>query len=342
MPRVVVELTNRCNLACQHCFSGRHGGKTDLPFEVLERVVADANTCGFDHLCFTGGEPTLYPHFSEALHLVAASGYAFSFVSNGQMFPALYPKLLPYRAQFRQVTFSLDGATETSHDRLRGKGAYRRVLQAASVCTATNLPFSLNMVLARHNRHEVRQMVQLAGDLGATGLRFGHLMHSPLTTAQGSDLTPAERKQVEAEVWALKQTRDLPIGFAPGHHTTAPFPCAPLNLQEVNVDCHGYLTKCCHLSSHGGEVGQSDRIGHLSELGFAAGVEQLRQENERFRAGKLARLRAGSFQDEDYFPCWYCSNHYRKLDWLEGHEAAGWTERRWANRTAPQDLTEAS
>ena len=46
-----------------------------------------------------------------------------------------------------EVTFSLDGAHEATHDRLRGTGSFRRVMRAASLCVVKELPFSLSMVV---------------------------------------------------------------------------------------------------------------------------------------------------------------------------------------------------
>ena len=336
MARIVLELTNRCNLRCQHCFSGRHGGRDDLPLELLQDVLDEAKTHGFDHLTFTGGDPTIHPHFTEVLRRTFEAGYEFSFVTNGYNFATTYPKLLPYRDALSQITFSLDGATEETHDRLRGRGSYRKVLGAMSVCTALGIPFSNNMVVTGHNRHELAQMAALATSLGSRGLRFGHLMPSPLTTAQNFDLSPKERKEVEAEIWALRDAHALPIAMAPGHHTTSLFPCAPLHLQEINIDCKGFLTKCCHLSSHGEGVGDGDVAGDLRHVSFKEALGRLEAANKAFHAAKMARLKGG-LEDADFFPCWYCSNAFKKVDWLDAFSNNPWTPLRW---NAPEDAPE--
>jgi MoaA/NifB/PqqE/SkfB family radical SAM enzyme len=242
MARVVIELTNRCNLRCQHCFTGRHGGCDDLPLDILRKIVAEAKASGFDHLAFTGGDPTVHLQFSEVLRLTHGAGYQFSLVTNGWNFVSVYPHILPYRERLSVITFSLDGATEATHDQLRGRGSYRRVMRAISVCIAEEIPFTLNMVITAHNRHELAHMAHLAAQLGSGGLRFGHLMPTLLTTLQNFDLAPWERKVVEAEVWRLQKEYPVPIVMAPGYYTTSLFPCTPLQMQEVNIDCHGNLT----------------------------------------------------------------------------------------------------
>src|ERR1051325_4507724 len=159
MARIVIELTNRCNLSCAHCYDERHAASGDLPVEIVEKVLHEGKSCGIDHMSFTGGEPTIHRQFKEIIKHVAAAEYRFSFVTNGVSFLRIYSLLLRYRRWFAGVTFSLDGAREETHDSLRGKGSFRHVMRAASVCVIRELPFSLNMVLTTQNRTEVGEMV---------------------------------------------------------------------------------------------------------------------------------------------------------------------------------------
>jgi MoaA/NifB/PqqE/SkfB family radical SAM enzyme len=229
MPRLLIELTNRCNLCCQHCFTERHASTGDLPVEILEKVLREGKSCGIDAVSFTGGEPTLHRQFAEIVRRVCAAGYPFSFVSHGGTFPRIYPLLLRSRPWFQGVTFSLDGAHEQTHDWQRGTGSYRRVLRAASVCVMKDLPFTFNMVLTSRNRHEVAEMIGLATRLGSRGLRFASLMPTPETALRGLDLSPDERRAVEAEIWRLKAEAPLPIGLASGYFSETPyFPCGTL------------------------------------------------------------------------------------------------------------------
>jgi MoaA/NifB/PqqE/SkfB family radical SAM enzyme len=326
MARIVVELTNRCNLSCGHCFSGRHGGRDDLPLPVLRRILDEAKAHGFDDLSFTGGDPTVHPQFFEIVRLTSEAAYRFGMVTNGWNFAKIYTKLLPYRERLSVLTFSLDGATAEVHDELRGNGSFRRVMQAASVCVAESLPFSVNMVLTAHNRHQMERMTKLAAGLGGRGLRFGHLMPTPLTAQQGLDLSPQQRREVESEIFRLRERSDFPVALAPGYHSEDLFPCDPLALREVNVDCRGNLSKCCHLSGHGDGSGRADVFGNLNEIGFSKAYADLARDNERIRRDKLGHHADGEWRDSDYFPCWYCSLYYRKVDWLGSMRAHAWAE----------------
>src|SRR4030042_1108877 len=98
MARISIELTNHCNLRCLHCSDGRHGAKGHLKIGIIEKVLKNARDQGFDHLAFTGGEPTLHPEFMDILKMVREAGYYFGFVSNGWNFTNIYERLLPYRS----------------------------------------------------------------------------------------------------------------------------------------------------------------------------------------------------------------------------------------------------
>jgi MoaA/NifB/PqqE/SkfB family radical SAM enzyme len=333
MAHLVMELTNRCNLRCQHCFAERHAATGELPFPMVEKVLREGKPCGIDQVSFTGGEPTLYRHFEGLLRRVCEAGYRFGFVSNGATFPQIYPLLLQSRPWLQGVTFSLDGAREATHDRLRGHGSYRWVLRAASVCVVKDLPFTLNMVLTAQNRQEVAEMVGLAARLGSRGVRFGYLMPTPETALRGLDLAPHARREVEAEIWALRQHTAVPVSMAAGYFSASPFfPCAPLELEEYNLDYQGNLTLCCQLSGYAGGTPGTDVVGNLHELSLAEAIARFHQRVATYLADKRERVRRGAFGDLDHFPCWYCVKYLDKVPGLQHIPAHPWAQ---GERTAP-------
>lgn len=157
-------------------------------------------------------------------------------------------------------------------------------MKAVSICVVKEIPFTFNMVITSRNRGELEEMTGLAIKLGSRGLRFGHLMPTPLTTVQNLDLSPEERREVEAAIWRLQKNHPIPI---PGYYTTDLFPCTPLRMEEFNIDWRGNVTKCCHLSGYGGGVGSEDVLGNLEEMEFSELYERLVEENDKFRKKKL-------------------------------------------------------
>ena len=242
-------------------------------------------------------------------------------------FPHIYPLLLRQRQWYTGVTFSLDGAREATHDQLRGPGSYRRVMRAASLCVIKDLPFTLNMVLTTQNRHEVGAMVGLASRLGSQGLRFGHLMPTSDTALRLLDLSPHERRDVEAEIWRLRQTSPVPVMMAPGYYSESPlFSCAPLALQEYNLDYRGNLTLCCQLSGVSGVNAGTELMGNLHELSLAEACTRFHQRVATYVADKQEQVRRGTFSTLDHFPCWYCMKYMHKVTWLLQFPQHPWAE----------------
>lgn len=325
MSRIVIELTNRCNLSCGHCFEERHAATGDLPLEILQKVLRDGKSCGIEQMSFTGGEPTIHRRFEEIIGLVSQAGYPFSFVSNGASFRRIYRLLVEHRRWFLGVTFSLDGARRETHDRLRGKGSYWSVMRAISICVFKELPFTLNMVLTVQNRKEIEEMVELAERLGSAGVRFGHLMPTPETALRKLDLTPNERREVESEIWQLKKRASIPVGMAPGYYSeNAFFPCGPLELEEYNLDYKGNLTLCCQLSGHSGAAYGADIIGNLNEMSLAEACERFRERVTSYLADKQEKINRAQFGQLDHFPCWYCVKYLGKTSWLNNFPNHPW------------------
>ncbi len=306
------------------------GGRGDLPLAVLDTLLRGAKARGFEELAFTGGEPTLHPRFFEIVERTAEAGYTYGLVSNGWNFPHVYSRLLPFRDQLAGITFSLDGATEATHDALRGTGSYRRLLQAISVCVASDLPFSLNMVVTRRNRTELAALAELGAALGARGVRYGPLMPGGDPTLE---LTLEERRASESAIRALQPGSPIPVALAPGYETDELFPCAPLNLEEFNIDWRGNLTHCCHLSGYADSG--TDIVGNLRVLSFSEAWSRLRAANARFIREKQTRQAAGRLSEADRFPCLYCCGYFNKL-------ASGRADHRQPTASLQGDLSPCS
>ncbi len=314
MARILLELTNRCNLRCAHCYDERHAASGDLSFAVIERILAEGHSCGIDHIVFTGGEPTVHREFADIVQCVAAAGYGFSFVSNGTTFPKICALLHNHHNTFRGVTFSLDGAQAATHDQIRGRGSYRQVMRAATLCVFRKLRFTINMVVTAHNRQEISEMVQLGAKLGSSGVRFGHLMPSTEMAAGDLDLSPKQRREVEAEIWKQQETAAIPVGMGPGYYTESPFfPCAPLELDEYNVDYDGNMTLCCQLSGFAGRNSGHDVVGNLHDMSLADAQASFARRVRKYLADKREKVRKGMLAELDHFPCWYCVKYMSKI-----------------------------
>jgi pyruvate-formate lyase-activating enzyme len=322
---LLIELTNRCNLSCWHCFDNRHGGYAEIALPTIETITRHGRNHGFDRIVFTGGEPTLHTQFPQIVRLVHEAGYRFGFVSNGQNFVQVYPQIKPFLDRLETITFSLDGATPNSHDHLRGEGAFAKLMQAVSVCVAKGLPFTFNSVLTSNNRHEIRPLVDFAQQLGSAGVRFGQLMLTPVAMDRGLALNPSTIKTVADQIETLQAHRTYAIGMGPGFYTNTLFPCAALQLNELTITCKGHLALCCHLPDHGKALMQKDPQLDLNTTTFDDAFSVWQHAVQGYRAMKTAFINENGHQSDEHLPCWFCQSYSGQVNWLTAYANNPWS-----------------
>ncbi len=89
---LTVDLTNRCNMMCDPCFmdANQVGYVHELQWEEIQKILDDALTVQPRRqmsIQFSGGEPTLSPHFLKAIEYARANGFfAVQCATNGVLF----------------------------------------------------------------------------------------------------------------------------------------------------------------------------------------------------------------------------------------------------------------
>jgi hypothetical protein len=181
-------------------------------------------------------------------------------------------------------------------------------------------------------------MIQLAAALGSRGLRFGSLMPTAETAMRGLDLSPQERREVEAEIRRLQRSAPIPTGMAPGYYHESPFfPCGPLELEEFNVDYRGNVTLCCQLSGYSNETSRADVIGNLREISLTEACARFRERVGIYLEEKRLRVSQERFEELDHFPCWYCVRYLKKTSALENLPLHSWMQPNKSERGVLRD-----
>ncbi|MDM8526421.1 radical SAM protein [Desulfococcaceae bacterium HSG8] len=188
-------LTN-CNLRCQHCYiNPEQHGKNTLPLSTieswLEAFVGKSDTA---NVIFLGGEPTLHPDLSSAVKCAKRLGYSSVTIdTNGYLFHDILSKTEPDDIDY--LSFSLDGATRQTNDRIRGEGSYD--ICTAGIREAVSRGFSTSLIytVSRTNIRELEQMGPLLKDLGIR--RF----FIQVIGIRGKSASIGEKLQLSKEEW---------------------------------------------------------------------------------------------------------------------------------------------
>ncbi len=177
-------LTNRCDLHCRHCYD--RDQLSPLRLEHARAVLDDfsvfcreKNVRG--HICFSGGNPFLYPHFYTIYADAVERGFATSVLGNEVSGQALERLASIRKPDFYQV--SLEGL-EHHNDSMRGKGYYQRVLAFLDLLRERGIFSVVMLTLSGAN---IDQVIPLAGTIASRADYF--TFNRLAQVGEGSDLS---------------------------------------------------------------------------------------------------------------------------------------------------------
>lgn len=200
---VTWELTNRCNLRCTHCLSDSSpeaDTRHDLSLAEAKGVVEQLAAARVFQIHFGGGEPFVYRGFMELLRHAQSCGFCCLCIStNGALLSEKRIAELEAMGGI-YLQLSIDGATESACDAIRGAGAFRMVTSALERLRDTRIVRTLNFVYCRRNAHELDAVHRLAGQYGAT-LRVTRLKPSGRGVAVYERLRPTQEQLAYLHPW---------------------------------------------------------------------------------------------------------------------------------------------
>lgn len=159
---IFFHILTKCNLNCTHCYinKSQHGSNT-LPLSLIEkwlhRLTAEGDSA---NLIFLGGEPTLHPDLHQAVKAARRIGFdSITIDTNGYLFNDILEKVTPKEVDF--FSFSLDGSTPETNDRLRGRGSFEACVAGIQRAKRKGFNTSLIYTVSRMNLFDLEAMAAL-------------------------------------------------------------------------------------------------------------------------------------------------------------------------------------
>lgn len=188
---LVMAISDRCDQRCAHCqiWMGA-GGRASLTLEERLEVVDDALSSGTSAFLLTGGEPLLSPDIWPIAERVHLAGAKLMLATNGMLLEQYADRVAAF---FDEVYVSLDGASASTHDGLRGVAAFERLRSGIAALRAFPRPVQ---VVARCTLHagNLREFPAIVE--AARGLRAHHVSFLPIdasSIAFGGDAKARQR-----------------------------------------------------------------------------------------------------------------------------------------------------
>jgi pyrroloquinoline quinone biosynthesis protein E len=134
-------------------------------------ILADAVGLGVRDVAFSGGEPLLWPHLSDAVEAAVKARLNVTIYTSGAVEEFSRNAERLHVLGVSRFVFSLFGATPFSHDRTTRKaGSLERTKSAMRDALAAGLTTELHFVPMSSNYRELSDVVRLAREFGASRL----------------------------------------------------------------------------------------------------------------------------------------------------------------------------
>jgi AdoMet-dependent heme synthase len=154
-------ITNKCNMHCVYCSVRKlHSfNKKELSTEEWKRIIKKLADFGVFQIGFTGGEPTLRIDLPELVKFTHDLGCVCNLTTNGWFLDEkLVEKLV--NAGMKQCQISLDSHIPKVHDKLRGKGSFKRAFKAIRLLNKRGIAVGIDCVVSKNNIKTIPGMIK--------------------------------------------------------------------------------------------------------------------------------------------------------------------------------------
>lgn len=121
--KALIQITERCNLHCAHCFVSSTKQGDDMDYEdIVAKVIPQLKAARVERVTLTGGEPFVHPRIMDICRAVNNSGCALGVCTNATQ---TSEDQIAELAQMPDVhiNISFDGFRKDSHGKFRGNTA---------------------------------------------------------------------------------------------------------------------------------------------------------------------------------------------------------------------------
>ncbi|NIQ40104.1 MAG: radical SAM protein [Proteobacteria bacterium] len=246
---MILSPTWRCNLRCEGCYTlgqRRHPG---IEYDLVKRILKEAKELGIYFVTILGGEPFVYPHLFQMLE--DHPDIFFQVYTNGTLMDEEKAHRIAELGN-AAVVVSCEGYEEET-DRWRGKGVYRKIMDAMDYVRESRVILGSSATVTRHNVETVAsdEFIDTLVDKGVVAQMY--FLYLPVNGEGDINLmvTPEQRDFLRRQV--IKFRREKPLFvldfWNDGPHVEG---CIAGGRRYFHINANGDVEPCVytHIAEH--------------------------------------------------------------------------------------------
>ena len=151
--KVLLQITERCNMRCKHCFVSSLSEGNDLSFEIIkEQILPKLKEANVTRVTLTGGEPMVHRNIMDIIKLFNENKIHITLCTNAL---GLNEEKIIEISKLNDVhvNVSLDGFSSKSHGKFRGNDSdiiFNKIIENIKLLSKYNL---LNGIMTSPNKY---------------------------------------------------------------------------------------------------------------------------------------------------------------------------------------------
>jgi pyrroloquinoline quinone biosynthesis protein E len=200
---LLAELTYSCPLQCPYCSNpidfAKHG--SELGTEDWLRVFSEARAMGAVQLGLSGGEPLVRKDLPILIKHARTLGYYTNLITSGYQLDE--NKIVDLKeAGLDHIQVSIQAPEKNLNDYLAGTDSFEHKKAVAHLVKKHGYPMVLCVVIHRQNIHLMRDILEMAVELGADYLELANTQYYGWAHLNRDQLLPTREQFQEAEAIA--------------------------------------------------------------------------------------------------------------------------------------------
>ncbi|MBS4534868.1 radical SAM protein [Clostridium sp. D2Q-14] len=189
---ILMDPTSACNLKCTGCWAAEYGDKLSLDFDILDRIITEGKEIGIYMYIYSGGEPLVRKE--DVIKLCEKhSDCAFLAFTNGIFIDEKFGDEMKRVYNFIPA-ISIEGFEDATDER-RGKGTYKKVIDAMDILKKRELPFGISTCYTSQNVDEVGSD-EYIDEMISKGAKFcWYFTYMPIGNGAPTDLMANDKQR---------------------------------------------------------------------------------------------------------------------------------------------------
>lgn len=205
---ILLDPTSSCNLNCTGCWASEYGNKLSLSLETIDSIIKQGKEMGTYMYIYAGGEPLVRKKDLIKICQMHPDCEFLSF-TNGTLIDEDFCKDMLKVKNFVPA-LSIEGF-EDSNDSRRGKGVYKKIMNAMNLMKKYKLPFGISTCYTSKNIKDVssEKFFDMIIEKGALFAWFFHYM--PVGNDAVIDLlpNPEQREHMYRQIRKFRNSKAI-------------------------------------------------------------------------------------------------------------------------------------